>query len=83
MTAPKPDVRTGQYSGPLSRDTFRLRFMRRFYDPAFQAELQRLHLQLASNAKPKPAAPTPPARQSVDQIMALYGYGGNSPATPL
>ncbi|MFD4837433.1 flavodoxin family protein [Achromobacter sp. NPDC058515] len=38
MTDSKLDIRTGQYSGVLARDTFRLRFMRRFYDPAFQAE---------------------------------------------
>ncbi|KRC84575.1 NADPH-dependent FMN reductase [compost metagenome] len=38
MTKPKLDVRTGQYTGPLARDVFRVRFMRRFYDPAFQAE---------------------------------------------
>lgn len=38
MTATKPDIRKGQYSGPLPRDTFKLRFMRRFYDPAFQTE---------------------------------------------
>lgn len=42
MTASKLDVRSGQYSGPLARDTFRLRFMRRFYDPAFQAESEAL-----------------------------------------
>ncbi|MBV7483804.1 flavodoxin family protein [Bordetella sp. BOR01] len=45
MTAPKLELRTGQYPGPLTREAFRLRFMRRFYDPAFQAEhaaLQRL-----------------------------------------
>ncbi|HYG42101.1 MAG TPA: flavodoxin family protein [Bordetella sp.] len=45
MTDIKVDVRTGQYPGKLARETFRLRFMRRFYDPAFQAEheaLQRL-----------------------------------------
>lgn len=38
MTDSKLEIRTGQYTGPLARDTFRLRFMRRFYDPAFQAE---------------------------------------------
>lgn len=43
MTAPKPDVRKGQYTGPLARDTFRLRFMRRFYDPAFQTEQDALN----------------------------------------
>lgn len=42
MTASKPDIRKGQYSGPLSRDTFTLRFMRRFYDPAFNAEKEAL-----------------------------------------
>lgn len=42
MTEPKIEVRTGQYSGRLARETFRLRFMRRFYDPAFQAEKEAL-----------------------------------------
>ncbi|WP_043517259.1 flavodoxin family protein [Achromobacter arsenitoxydans] len=36
------EVRTGQYAGELARDAFRLRFMRRFYDPAFQAESEAL-----------------------------------------
>ncbi|MFY3628032.1 flavodoxin family protein [Achromobacter xylosoxidans] len=38
MTDDKPTVRKGQYTGQLERETFRARFMRRFYDPAFQAE---------------------------------------------
>lgn len=38
MTDAKLDVRTGQFPGKLARDLFRQRFMRRFYDPAFQAE---------------------------------------------
>ncbi|MBO1014385.1 NAD(P)H-dependent oxidoreductase [Achromobacter sp. SD115] len=38
MTETKPMVRKGQYAGPLTREEFRLRFMRRFYDPAFQVE---------------------------------------------
>ncbi len=42
MTAIKPTVRKGQYAGPLSREDFRQRFMRRFYDPAFQAEREAL-----------------------------------------
>ncbi|KGD90438.1 NADPH-dependent FMN reductase [Achromobacter sp. RTa] len=37
-----PIVRKGQYPGPLARDAFRERFMRRFYDPAFQAEREAL-----------------------------------------
>lgn len=31
-------IRTGQVSGPLDRDTFRVRFLHRFDDPAFRAE---------------------------------------------
>lgn len=38
MTDDKPTVRKGQYTGQLERETFRARFMRRFYDPAFQVE---------------------------------------------
>ncbi|HEY9317039.1 MAG TPA: NAD(P)H-dependent oxidoreductase [Achromobacter sp.] len=38
MTDPVPMVRKGQYAGPLTRETFRARFMQRFYDPAFQGE---------------------------------------------
>jgi hypothetical protein len=38
MIGIKPTVRKGQYDGPLAREEFRLRFMRRFYDPAFEAE---------------------------------------------
>ena len=38
MTDTRPTVRKGQYDGKLARETFRLRFMRRFYDPAFQPE---------------------------------------------
>lgn len=38
MTEIGPSVRKGQYGGPLAREEFRLRFMRRFYDPAFQTE---------------------------------------------
>ncbi|GAA4324328.1 flavodoxin family protein [Pigmentiphaga soli] len=34
----KPLVRKGQWQGRLSRDAFRERFRRRFYDPAFDAE---------------------------------------------
>lgn len=33
-----PTVRKGQYAGRLDRDTFRLRFMGRFRDPAFRPE---------------------------------------------
>ncbi|WP_447919588.1 flavodoxin family protein [Achromobacter aegrifaciens] len=42
MTETKPMVRKGQYTGPLSREDFRTRFMRRFYDPAFQLEREAL-----------------------------------------
>ena len=42
MTKPTLEVRKGQYPGKLARETFRLRFMRRFYDPAFQAESESL-----------------------------------------
>lgn len=38
MTDDDPTVRKGQYTGPLARETFRDRFMRRFYDPAYQCE---------------------------------------------
>lgn len=38
MTDTRLSVRKGQYGGKIARETFRLRFMRRFYDPAFQAE---------------------------------------------
>ena len=42
---PTPPARKGQYQGKLSREAFRQRFLRSFYDPAFRAEdaaLQRL-----------------------------------------
>ncbi|MGY6270960.1 flavodoxin family protein [Achromobacter denitrificans] len=42
MSDPKPTVRKGQYPGQLARETFRARFMHRFYDPAFQAEREAL-----------------------------------------
>ncbi|ADP16271.1 NADPH-dependent FMN reductase [Achromobacter xylosoxidans A8] len=42
MTETKPMVRKGQYAGPLTREEFRLRFMRRFYDPAFLVEREAL-----------------------------------------
>ncbi|CAM5496483.1 flavodoxin family protein [Eoetvoesiella caeni] len=42
MTEPKLEVRTGQYTGTLTRDAFRKRFMHRFYDPAFQGEQEAL-----------------------------------------
>ncbi|MDT4822936.1 NADPH-dependent FMN reductase [compost metagenome] len=42
MSKPTPTVRKGQYPGPLPREAFRERFMRRFYDPAFQAEREAL-----------------------------------------
>ncbi|WP_152385195.1 flavodoxin family protein [Achromobacter mucicolens] len=42
MSKPKLEIRTGQYADKLPRDTFRLRFMRRFYDPAFKVEAQAL-----------------------------------------
>jgi multimeric flavodoxin WrbA len=37
-TQPPIDVRKGQDPGKLPREEFRLRFMRRFYDPAFSKE---------------------------------------------
>ncbi len=45
MSHSTPTVRKGQYSGPLDRDIFHDRFMRRFHDPAFareRAALERL-----------------------------------------
>ncbi|CAB3628025.1 flavodoxin family protein [Achromobacter pestifer] len=42
MTDIDPKVRKGQYTGQLARETFRERFMRRFYDPAFQTESEAL-----------------------------------------
>ncbi|HSI47245.1 MAG TPA: flavodoxin family protein [Ideonella sp.] len=37
-----PEVRKGQAQPPLSRAEFSIRFQRRFYDPAFQAEREAL-----------------------------------------
>ncbi|VCU70914.1 NADPH-dependent FMN reductase [Pigmentiphaga humi] len=33
-----PEVRKGQSPGPMAREDFRARFLRRFYDPAFRGE---------------------------------------------
>ncbi|MEP6608090.1 MAG: flavodoxin family protein [Burkholderiaceae bacterium] len=47
MTKPKVRVRKGQAPGPLTRDTFRARFLEKFTDPAFVAEasaLQRIEV---------------------------------------
>ncbi|ARP97028.1 flavodoxin family protein [Bordetella genomosp. 13] len=38
MTESKLEVRTGQFTGKLTRDVFQQRFMQRFHDPAFQVE---------------------------------------------
>lgn len=42
MTESKLEVRTGQFTGKLTRDAFHRRFMQRFYDPAFQVENEAL-----------------------------------------